>query len=249
MQNVAAYLDWPLARARFKPFKMADDLQRLSLVFQANQAQKVSDQTFLSQIDLSQEEENKIMLKETATRLEATQLQQLAMADVQGKAQMVMMKYQTKAQLASQQEMQQPQAPGEPGGPDALMQGTPGGQQQGAPGEEAPMGVQQQAAGPAQSAPQQAQSPLNAGQNMQQGGQQMDLQSWAMAQAQQLSQLPKQQQEMALQNLQQQNPELADLVRQLLAQMGGGSGGEQQPTTDMRPLPDKLPPRRAAQII
>lgn len=251
MQNIAAYLDWPLARARFKPFKMADDLQRLSLVFQANQAQKISDSTFLSQIDLSQEEENKIMLKETASRLESTQAQQLAMADVQGKSQMIMMKYQAKAQAAGQQGAQQPQAPGEPGGPDALMQGTPGGQQQGASGEEAPMGVQQQAAAAApgegaSSVPQQAQSPLNAGQNMQQQGPQMDMQSWAMAQAQQLAQLPKDQQEAALQNLQQQNPELADLVRQLLSQMGGS---EQQPTTDMRPLPDKLPPRRAAQII
>jgi hypothetical protein len=84
---------------------------------------------------------------------------------------------------------------------------------------------------------------------MQQQGPQMDIQSWAMVQAQQLAQLPKEQQEAALQNLQQQNPELADLVRQLLAQMGSGGGGEQQPTTDMRPLPDKLPPRRAAQII
>lgn len=260
MQQIAAYLDWPLARGRFKPFKMADDLQRLSLIFQANQAQKISDSTFLSQIDLSQDEENKIMIKETAARLEATQKQQLAMADIQGKSQQIMMKYQTKAQMAAQQEMQQPQAPGEPGGPEALMQGTPGGQQQGAPGEAPPAPVQQgaqdaatasgagqpQQGAPAQSAPQQAQSPLNAGQNMQQQGLQMDIQSWAMATAQQLAQLPQDQQQLALQNLQQQNPELAELVRQLLSQIAGSGPST---STDMRPLPDKLPPRRAAQII
>jgi hypothetical protein len=61
-----------------------------------------------------------------------------------------------------------------------------------------------------------------------------------------LSSLPKDQQDLALQNLQLQNPELADLVRQLLAQMTGGS---QEAPTDMRPLPEKLPPRRAAQIV
>ena len=262
MQQVAAYLDWPVARARFKPFKMADDLQRLSLMFQANASNKISDTTFLSQVDLSQEEENKIMVAETASRLEATEKQQLAMADIQGKAQMIMMKYQTKAQLQAQQEQQQPQAPGEPGGPDSLSTGTPGGQQAAAPGQQAPENVQQAASdaaqpqggnapapppasAPAQSVPKQAQSQLNAGQM---NNAQPDMQSWAMAQAQMLVTLPKNQQEMALQNLQSQNPQLAALVRQLLAQMqpqeeaqGGG--------VDMTPLPEKLPPRRAAQII
>jgi len=245
MQSISSYLDWPLARGRFKPFKMADDLQRLSLIFQANQAQKISDRTFLSQIDLSQEEENKIMLEETNTRLEATEKQQLAMAEIQGKSQMVMMKYQAKAQMAAQQDMQQPQAPGEPGGPDAFGAGVPGGQGQAGAGEAPPPGVAQ--GGAAQSVPPQVQSPLSAGQNMQQQGPQIDIQSWAMAQAQQLAQLPPEQQQAALQNLQQQNPELAELVRQLLVQMMAGK--QSAPSTDMRPLPDKLPPRRAAQVV
>jgi hypothetical protein len=249
MQRVASFLDWPMARGRFKPFKMADDLQRLALMFQCNQAQKISDTTLLGQMDLSQIEENKIIVSETASRIEATEKQQLAMAEVQGKAQMVMMKYQTKAQVASQQEMASAvPAPGEPGGPDALQGGTPGGQGVAEGGDGAPAQVQQQASqGQASSSvPAAAQSPLNAGQNMQQTGPQVDLQSWAMAQAQMMSKLPQDQQEMALQNLQSVQPELAGLVRQLLNQMGGGA---QEAQTDMRPLPDKLPPRRAAQIV
>ena len=250
MQRVAAFLDWPMARGRFKPFKMADDLQRLALMFQLNQAQKISDTTLLNQVDLSQTEENKIMVTETASKIEATEKQQLAMAEVQGKAQMVMMKYQTKSQVEAQKEMAAATpAPGEPGGPEALQEGTPGGQGGAGPGDGAPANVQQQAAQgqPSQSVPQQAQSPLNAGQNMQQTGPQVDLQSWAMAQAQMLSKLPQDQQEMALQNLQSVQPELVGLVRQLLNQMGGGA--QEEAPTDMRALPDKLPPRRAAQII
>ena len=55
-------------------------------------------------------------------------------------------------------------------------------------------------------------------------------------------------------------PELADLVLQFLAGMGGltrpeparaGGGGGEGPAIgiDMRPLPDKLPPRRSAAVV
>jgi intein/homing endonuclease len=249
MQRVASFLKWPMARGHFKPFKMADDLQRLSLMMQANANNKISDTTFLSQLDLSEEEEGKIKLKELSAQLNATEKQQLATAEIQGKAQMIMLKYQSKAQMSAQQDLQQPQAPGEPGGPENLRQGTPGGQEQAAAGEGAPANVEQQAAsaapaaGAAQSVPEGAQSSLSAGQR----GAGLDLRSWAMAQAQSLATMPKQQQEVALQNLQQQNPDLAALVRQLLSQVSPEQ--EQAPATDMRPLPEKLPPRRAAQII
>jgi intein/homing endonuclease len=241
IEKIAAFLDWPVVKGRFKPFKMADDLQRLALMFQANSAGKISDTTFLGQIDLSQTEEAKIRIKEAATKLESTEKEQLAMAEIQGKSQLIMMKYQTKAQMASQQEMTAPQAPGEPGGPEALQAGTPGGQ---------PMGPGQGAAAMVQggAVPADAQSPIGAEQNMQQTGPQMDLQSWAMVQAQMLAQIPESQRQMALQNLQSQNPQLADLVRQLLRQITGSQGAA-APQADMRPLPDKLPPRRAAQIV
>jgi hypothetical protein len=254
VQNIASFLEWPVVHGRFRPFKMADDIQRLSLLFQANQAQKVSDTTFLGQLDLSQEEENAIMLKETAGRLEANEKQQLATADIQGKSQMIMMKYQTKAQVAAQQEMAQPQAPGEPGGPEGMAGGTPGGQEtadvgegaQPQAGQAAPQGQQGQQgqqAQPAQSVPQGAQSQLG----MQNQGAGMDLQAWAMMQAQQLASLPTDQQEMALQNLQSQNPELASLVRQLLSQMGGPK--QQESSVDMRPAPEKLPARRSNGMV
>lgn len=241
IQNTAAFLNWPVVSGRFKPFKMADDMQRNMLLFQANQAQKVSDTTLLSQLDLSQEEENKIMIRETDTRLEATGKQQLAMAEIQGKAQMVMMKYQTKAQLTAQTAMQRPQAPGEPGGADALQGGTPGGQAVG--GEAPPPDLNIADASP--SVPPDARSPLSIDQRM--DSPRIDAQSWAMAQAQMLKNLPASQQAMALQNLQLQSPELAELVRQLLSQIGASQ--PEAPSVDMTPLPEKLPPRRAAQIV
>lgn len=242
MGQIAVFLDWPPAKGRFKPFKMADDLQRLALMFQANGAGKISDTTFLGQIDLSQTEETKIKIKETAIKLEATEKEQLAMADIQGKSQLIMMKYQTKAQVAAQQEMTAPQAPGEPGGVQTMQAGTPGGQPivqgQGATSMPAEGGI-----------PGDVQSQINVGQDMQQTGPQIDMQSWAMVQAQMLAQMPESQRQMAIQNLQAQNPSLAGLVQQLLKQITGGSQGASAPQADLRPLPDKLPPRRAAQIV
>jgi len=113
---VASYMEWPEVNVRFKPFKMADDLQRKAYLFQLNQMQKVSDTTLLADADLDQEEENAMMVKETAMRLEATRKQQLAMADIQGEQQALMMKHQAKAQQAQMQAQTQPAAPGEPQG-------------------------------------------------------------------------------------------------------------------------------------
>jgi len=129
MQQVAAFLDWPEANIRFKPFKMADDLQRKAFLFQLNQANKVSDTTLLADSDLDQNEENQIMIRETDTRLEATKKQQLAMAQIQGEQQLIMMKFQAKGQETMMAAQQAPNAPGDPGGAEQQQAG-------GAPGAE-----------------------------------------------------------------------------------------------------------------
>ena len=260
MQQIAAFLEWPLPAHRFKPFKMADDLQRLALYFQLNQAQKLSDQTMLSQCDLDQKAEDTLMQEEMNSRLVTTEAQQLAMAEIQGKSQMIMTKYQIKAQMVAQEESMQPQAPGEPGegqpgpGDIAMQQQQQMMQQQ----QQVQMDMagqnmaqqQQMARDIAMQQDQQqqgamGQSPLNAGQNMgaQPGGLQMDMQAWAFQQAQMLAQMDPQQQQMALQNIQGQSPELAELVLQMLNQMQPQVGAEDS-GVDMRPLPEMLPPRR-----
>ena len=54
MQRIANYMEWPEASIRFKPFKMADDIQRKAYLLQLNQAQKISDTTLLADADLNQ---------------------------------------------------------------------------------------------------------------------------------------------------------------------------------------------------
>jgi hypothetical protein len=230
MREVSSLMGWPMANIRFKPFKMADDIQRKALLMQLNQANKISDTTLLRDSDLSQDEENEIMLKEFDKRLEVTKKQQLAMAEVQGEAQKTMMKYQAEAQQAAQQAMQQPLAQGEPGGP---------------PGGADPM--------------QGMQSQLNLGQQVPQNengmGVNLSLMGLARAQANLLQSLPPEQQHFGLENLRLSSPELAALVEQFLRQGGGGGGAEGggQPNVeaavDMRPMPEKLPARRAAGMV
>jgi len=245
MKEVANYLDWPEVNLRFKPFKMADDIQRKAYLFQLNQAQKVSDTTLLADADLSQEEEDEIMLRETDKRLQSTRKQQLAMAEVQAEAQLIMSKAQVKAQQAAMEAQQAPAAPGEPGGA-AGGGGTAGGQEAG---------------GPPPGAMQQLESPLNQGQDMGVAPQQgqpaqagVDIRQIAQQLAQQYAQLPPDQQQLALQNISAQSPELAQLVRQYASQLGASSGqgqqqGSQMPGVDTRPLPEQRPPRRALSSV
>jgi ssDNA-binding Zn-finger/Zn-ribbon topoisomerase 1 len=237
MQRVAAYMGWPRATVKFKPFKMADDMQRKAYLFQLNQSQKISDTTLLHDSDLRQEDEDALMVAETASRFEATKKQQLAMAKIQGEAQEIMMKSQVKAQQIQQAAMMAPNAPGEPGGPEGAMMGG---------------GV-----------PQEAQSPLNAGQDAgiapkegQQPQQGMDITQLAMMLAEQYVELPPDQQQMAMQNLQAQSPELAQLVEeyanQLQAQQPQGMGGALGAAVsqvDMRAMPEQKPPRREAALV
>jgi hypothetical protein len=248
IKTIAHYMEWPEVNVRFKPFKMADDLQRKAYLFQLNQAQKVSDTTLLSDADLDQSEEDEIMLRETDKRLQSTKKQQLAMAEIQGESQVIMMKMQAKAQETMATAQAGGQAPGEPGGPSGPM----------APGM-AEMQAQQGGGPPGQagSAPQQAQGADLAGGRLQPGPEGQpgtqgggDIQQMAQSYAQQISQLPPDQQQQALQAIMQQSPELAQLVQQFLGMMGQQPGQTPSgPQVDMRPMPDQLPPRRDTAMV
>lgn len=240
VQSIASFMDWPVPGVRFKPFKMADDLQRKQYLFQLNSAGKVSDTTLLADADLDQAVEDKLRDKELNQRLMSTKREQLAMAELQGEQQVIMAKAQAKAQQVQQEALQQPVAPGEPGGAEQTLQGggTAGGQQaeSGTPLPEALRAMTSPVS--SQQAQQSAQQP------------QGSITQMAAMMAQQIAQMAPEDQAMALQNLELQSPELAQMVRELLAQQGialGDPGGA--PGVDMRPLPDQLPPRREAQLV
>jgi hypothetical protein len=238
MKNIAAFMGWPEVKIRFRPFKMADDIQRKAYMFQLNQAGKISDTTLLADSDLDQKNEDEVMLSELDKRLESTKKQQLAMAEIQAESQVIMSKAQAKAQQVMMQAQQAPMAPGEPGGPE-MTDSSPGGQE---------------AAG---ALPGGMQSSLNGDQRLgQQGQPQMgaDIQQMAQMIAQQYVTLTPQQQQMALQNLQAQSPELAQLVQQYAAQLQQQQGQAEQgqagqPQVDMRPLPDARSPRRLSASV
>ena len=266
MKQVSGFMGWPEANIRFKPFKMADDLQRKAFMFQLNQAQKISDTTLLADSDLSQSDENQIMLRETDARVNATKRQQLALAEIQGEASVIMAKYQAKAQTVMMAAQGGAVAPGEPGSQNGSM--TPDaaamqqGQDQAAPGQlqQAP---QAGAADPLASIPG---MPTNGNEPPSQflsmigsqlsGNQknklQVDLPSLAMAQAQSISQMDPTMQQMALDNLAAQSPDLAQLVQQMLATLQGQQGGGGKPKgkggVDTRPLPEQRAPRRAGMV-
>jgi hypothetical protein len=275
IKNVAAFMGWPEVKTRFKPFKMADDLQRKALMFQMNQAQKVSDTTMLADSDLDAYEENQLMIKEVEGRMEAMKKVQLATAQIQGEAQLVMTKYQVKSQQAMMQAQAAPAAPGEAGGPDQVDGGTPGGQAAEGGASQLPPEMQvqpPQVQGP-DGMPIQAQTPpppsgflpqvssqLGMGQKMPQDangqptGMNIDMPSMAMAQAQQISMMPPMAQKAAVDNLRGQSPEFADLVLQMLTSLQGqqgqqaisNSGTPQAGQVDARPQPVQKPARRSS---
>lgn len=259
MREVSHFLRWPTATTRFKPFKMADDIQRKAFDLNLNQAGKLSDTTLLAGSDYDQAEENLIMEKETASRLAATKKQQLAMAELQGEQQLILSKYQIKAQEAQQQAIGAPQAPGEPGGPEAMGAGTAGGQEAGgAVQTEQP----QDGAMATQGGLTDLQSGLNAGQKMAPGqAGAIDLPTMAAMQAKTIAGMAPQQQQQAVENLAMQSPELADLVVQMLKQMGVtvqraqaaqpglGAAGAAASQVNMKPLPEQRPPRREAATV
>jgi len=203
VKRIGAFMNWPVPQARFKPFKMADDLQRQAFAFQLNQAGKISDSTLLSAGDFKVEDESELQMKETAIRTEATKKQQLAMAEIQGEASVIMAKYQAKAQQTSM-EMQNPAA----------------------------QELDQSPFGQAQS------SNLSGG-----GG--VGVTDMVNSITAQLQQLPAEAQAQQLQLIQQNQPEIAQLIQQKLQTQSLPSA---TPQVDTRPMPEQLPARRPGAV-
>lgn len=218
--NVAAFLDWPEVGARFKPFKMADDLQRRAFDFQLNNAGKISDTTLLANCDFDQRKEDELIQKETSRREDAVKRSQIASATVQGEMNLVQAKYQARSQAIMQQEQaqamkgEQHSAPGEPG--------------EDVPGQQ-PLPQQQ---------PQQPQQPPQ-----QQPGPSFD--AMVAQLVQQVGSAPPEFRQQMLQQIASQNPQLAQAVERQLGQANRQKGNGQ--TSASKPLPQQLPPRRGSE--
>lgn len=269
VKKIALYMNWPVPQLRLKPFKMADDLQRKAYNLQLEQMGLLSGTTLLADSDFDFRAEQLLRQEESALRTATLRKKQLAEADIQGEAQLIMAKKQAAAQQAMMSAQQAP-APGEPGGPEMGTQGSaPGSPEMGAgalpqalqAGQPAPAGAPPGAppggggGQGAASVPGSAQSPLSPEQELGQGNMGVALPQLAQTIAQQLLPLSPAMQESALAQLAQEQPELAAMVQQMLSQLQSGSNstGSAGPTSpaglDMRPLPEQRAPRRQTPSI
>ncbi len=250
VDKISNYMDWQPIDMRFKPFKMADDLQRKAYNFQLSQTGKISDATLLSDADFNPEREDELILQETDRRAEAQARAQLAQAEIQGKAQMIMMRYQVKAQ-EEQMQMQAAAAP-TPGEPGAEAGGVQQSALQGqAPLPEQVMPSQMIPPVPAQALPElppamtPTQSPLTLAQQTagaEGGMMNVDLLAKAQQVAQFLMQMDENNRLTSLMQLRQQSPEFYQVVLGLIQNIMSGGG-----TSSGQPLPEQRPPRRGAE--
>lgn len=257
IRQTSAWLGWPGVKSRFKPFKMADDLQRKAYLFQLNQAGKLSDESLMADADYDTGKEDEIMERESARRASAMKKQRLLQADIEGEAQMATMKWQSKAQkqqmqgeMAMQNEMAKDQAAFQGQQQSHMMQEQMA-QQQGQPAPPTPPGLQPTPRQPGLLAtPSAVQSPLSL-QSVQKippgstgevlaGKQNVDILLLGRQLADRLSAMGPADRPAALAVLKQRQPQLHDMVLGLMA----GGGPTRAGQSAARALPEQKPARR-----
>lgn len=271
IRRIANYMGWPAVKAHMSKFKMADDLQRMSLQFQLNQAQKISDQTLLqecgmdpiveqerkdAELDRQMGYNRKMQLSQAHVQADVLAIQQKAQMEVQQEA----MAQQQQAAAQQQAAMGQPPMPGQeqapPGAPQAPQVQAPGqgpmsgpegamvdGQQvdQAMP-EGSTVSPEQGQQAPQEGVPLEAQSPLTMGQ---QGGG-VNLLYLAARAAARLQEMDDMTRNMELNKMKALNPQLYLLVMQKLR---SEKGSQENPLDPMQsPLPEQKPTRRAAPV-
>jgi hypothetical protein len=259
IQRTSAYLGWAPIAARYKPFKMADDLQRKAYLFQLNQAGKLSDESLMADADYDSAKEDSIMLSEATRRADATKKQRLLQAEIEGESAMVTMKWQNKAQMKQMKEQMAIQ------GESAKDQMAYQGQMQA--GMMADQMAAQQGQPPAEKDPEmmpsprqpqllkpptEIQSPLTL-RSVQKfsptdtnediaGAANVDLLHAARQIADRVSAMPQTERPGVLVRLKQHSPELHDTVLGLM--MSGSNGPSHASAAAARPLPEQRTPRR-----
>lgn len=117
--KVSAWLGWPSIEMRFRPFKMADDLQRSAFSFQLVQAKLLSKRSVLEQLDFDYDDEKERVGVELRHELELQRKQQLFSAETQGQMMLVQSRYQMQAQEIMGQGQPQVGPDGQPIDPNA----------------------------------------------------------------------------------------------------------------------------------
>jgi len=98
------HLNYPEVKVAFKDFKMSDDTQAKQLVIQMAEMAKISDDKLLEVFGWNPEEIKKQQKQSRMEQRENAVHDQVAQAEAQGKAQVVMSKYQARAQMEGQRE-------------------------------------------------------------------------------------------------------------------------------------------------
>ncbi len=112
LRRVAQFMNYPEIDGEFRPFKMADDLQRTMLYFQLVQAQKLADRTLLEDLGFDPELERRKMDEERGSMLELQKRMQAQQAHMQGEIMAINSRYQMqnqRSQALGQLDLQQEQ--------------------------------------------------------------------------------------------------------------------------------------------
>ena len=97
--KIAAFMDYPDIDGDFRPFKMADDLQRTMMYLQLVQGQKLSERTLLEDLGFDPSVERAKMDEERGHNLEMQRKTQIQQAHMQGDIMQVNTRYQGSAQV------------------------------------------------------------------------------------------------------------------------------------------------------
>ena len=245
--KVSAFLDIPKIPLRFKPFKMADDIQRASFDLNLANAGMISRRTFLESRDFNFDNEQDLISSEAKKFAKQQRENMVAQAESQGESMLIQTRYQIQSQFLQQEAQAQMGPP-----PGQEQQGQQQGQ--GAPAQEqgAQQGNQNQQQAPAQE--QQQQQPDQQAQQAQQPQQEPGVEQSPItqassgnmvdlfAQAKRLTSELKKMQEVdryrALARLRASNPDIYMLVNNALS--GAGMSA-------MQALPEQRPPRADAE--
>jgi len=259
IDRTASYLSWPKVGARFKPFKMADDLQRKAYLFQLNQAGKMSDESLMADADYDSAKEDKIMEVEASRRVAAMKKQRLLQAEMEGEAMLVTAKWQNKAQakaMVEQAAIQTEAAKEQMTFQSEIQSGMMQDQAAAQTGQPAPQKSPDMAPTPRDpsliSPPKEITSPLSLSSIQQHpatatntdiaGGMNVDLLYMARQLADKISRLTPAEKPVTLRRLQERSPELHDTVVGLM--MSGANGPTAASAASARALPMQRPPQR-----
>ena len=221
--SIGWFMGWPRVNKKYRPFRMADDLQRVMLYFQMNQAGKLSDRTLLSELGLDHAREGELKRAESRQQLEDQRRMQVAGAAAQAEAQAVGQRF----MQASQSDM---------------VGGTP------APppdGQMAPPSLPPPGGGPpAEGIPLEAQSQVNMASGAGGGQNILHLAKRKAHEIEKLMESDPEQAQAHITKLKNEVPQFLALVLQILR-------GKQQTRDPLNaqqmPLPEQKPPRRTAE--